>query len=88
MSFVAQGIHNHICFVGVIVNLKIIVLDQPQPSSLSHVQIRLGEKVHQTFMVSEDMSHIPDKIIPPGMQNMNYSVQLKIMCGIVLFMGK
>jgi hypothetical protein len=28
---------NHIRFTGVIVNLKIIVLDQLQPSSLPHV---------------------------------------------------
>jgi hypothetical protein len=37
-------------------------------------------------MISEDMSHIPKKIMPPGMQGMNYSGQLKIMSGIVLFM--
>jgi hypothetical protein len=68
-----------------IVNLKIIVLDQLQPSSLPHVQIRLSEKVPQALMVGEDMNHIHKKIMPPGMQDMNHSGQFKIMSGIVLF---
>jgi hypothetical protein len=37
VRFVTQGICNHICLTGVIVNLNIIVLDQLQPSSLPHV---------------------------------------------------
>jgi hypothetical protein len=77
---------NHIRFTGVIVNLKIIVLDQLQPSSLPHVQIKLSEKVLQALVISEDMSHIPKKIMPSGTQGMQYSIQLKIMSGIVLFM--
>jgi hypothetical protein len=44
VSFAAQGIRNHIRFTEVIVNLYIIVLDQLQPSSLTHVQISLSEK--------------------------------------------
>jgi hypothetical protein len=86
VSSVTQGICNHVCLTEVIVNLKIIVLDQLQPSSLPHVQIRLSEKVLQALMISEDMSHIPKKIMPPGTQGMNYSGQLKIMSGLVLFM--
>jgi hypothetical protein len=86
VSFATQGICNHICLTGVIVNLKIIVLHQLQPSSLPHVQIRLSEKVLQAFVISEDMSHIHKKIMPLGMQGMHYSGQLKIMSGIVLFM--
>jgi hypothetical protein len=86
VSFVTQGICNHVCVTGVIVNLKIIVLDQLQPSSLLHVQIRLSEKVLQSLVISEDMSHIPKKIMPASTQGMNYSGQLKIMSGIVLFM--
>jgi hypothetical protein len=34
-------------------------------------------------VISEDMSHIPMKIMPTGMQGMNYNGQLKIMSGIV-----
>jgi hypothetical protein len=44
VNFLAQGIRNHIRFTGVIMNLKIIVLDQLQPSPLPHVQIVLSEK--------------------------------------------
>jgi hypothetical protein len=86
VSFVTQCICNHIYLTEMIVNLKIIILNQLQPSSLSHIQIRLSEKILQTLMISEDMSHIPKKIISLGTQGMSYSGQLKIMSGIVLFM--
>jgi hypothetical protein len=86
VSFVTQGIRNYTRLTRMIVNLKIIVIDQLQPSSLPHVQIRLSEKVLQALMISEDMSHIPKKIMPLGTQGMKYSGQLKIMSGIVLFM--
>jgi hypothetical protein len=43
-SFAAQDICNHIHLIGMIVNLKIIILDQLQPSPLPHVQIVLSEK--------------------------------------------
>jgi hypothetical protein len=86
VSLVAQGVRNHIRLTRMIVNLKIIVLDQLQPSSLPHVQINQSEKVLQTLVVSEDMSHIPKEIMPLGTQGMNHSGQLKIMSGIVLFM--
>jgi hypothetical protein len=66
VSFANQGIRNHIRLTGKIVNLKIIVLNHLQPSSLPHVQIRLSEKVLQALVISEDMSHIPKKIMPPG----------------------
>jgi hypothetical protein len=86
VSFVAQDICNHIRLTGMIVKLKIIVVDQLQPSSLLHVQIGLSEKVLQALVVDEDMSHIPKKIMPLGTQGMNHSGQFKIMSGIVLFM--
>jgi hypothetical protein len=56
MSFVARGIRNHIRLTRVIMNLKIIVLDQLQPSSLTHVQISLRENVRQALMVGEEMN--------------------------------
>jgi hypothetical protein len=86
VSFVTQGICNHIRLTGLIVNLKIIILDQLQPSSLPHVQISLSEKVLQALVVSEDMSHIPKEIMLLVTQGMNHSGQLKIMRGVVLFM--
>jgi hypothetical protein len=88
VSFVAQGIYNQICLIRMIVNLKIIILDQLQPSPLPHVQIRLSEKVLQALVVSEFVSHIPKNIMPPGTQGMNHSGQIKIMSGIVLFMRR
>jgi hypothetical protein len=51
VSFVTQCMCNHICLTGVIVNLKIIVFDQLQPSSLPYVQIRLSEKVLQALVI-------------------------------------
>jgi hypothetical protein len=86
VSLVAHGIHNHIRLTRMIVNLKIIVLDQLHPSSLPHVQISLSKKVLQALVVGEDMSHIPKKIMMSGTQGMNHSGQFKIMSGIVLFM--
>jgi hypothetical protein len=86
MSFVAQGIRNHIHLTRVIMNLKIIVLDQLQPSSLMHVQINPSEDVLQALVVGEDMNHIPKKIVPPCSQRKNNSSQFKIMHWIVLFM--
>jgi hypothetical protein len=44
------------------------------------------KKILQAFVVGEDMSHIPKKIMPPGMQGMNHSGQIKTMSGIALFM--
>jgi hypothetical protein len=42
-----------------IVDFQLIVLDQPEPSSLPHVQIQLGKDVLQAFVVRIDMNHIP-----------------------------
>jgi hypothetical protein len=86
VSFAAQGIRNHIRLTGVIMNLKIIVLDQLKSSSLMHVQISLSENVLQSLMVDEDMNHIPKKIVLPCPQSKNSSSQFKIMRRIVLFM--
>jgi hypothetical protein len=44
------------------------------------------KKILQAFVVGEDMSHIPKKIMPPGTQGMNHSGQIKTMSGIALFM--
>jgi hypothetical protein len=53
--FAAQGIGNHICLARVIMNFQLIILDQFYPSSLPHIQVRLSEKILQTFMISVDM---------------------------------
>jgi hypothetical protein len=38
------------------VHLKIIIFDQFQPSSLSHIQINLGEDIFETFVISVDIA--------------------------------
>jgi hypothetical protein len=85
VSFMAQGIHNHIHLTGVIMNLKIMVLDQLLPHSLMHVQISLSENVLQAPVVGEDMNHIPHKILLSCPQGKDKSSQLEIMHGIVIF---
>jgi hypothetical protein len=50
---------NDVCLTQVIVNFHLIVLDQLEPPSLPHVQIRLDKDVLQAFVVRVDMKHIP-----------------------------
>jgi hypothetical protein len=47
------------------VYLKIIIFDQFQPSSLSHIQISLGEDIFETFMVGVDIAMSAHKIVSP-----------------------
>jgi hypothetical protein len=53
-----QRIRNDVCLSQVIVNFQLIVLDQLEPSSLPHVQIRLGKDILQAFVVRIDINHI------------------------------
>jgi hypothetical protein len=86
MRLVAQSIRDNNRLSWVIMNFQIIVFDQFQPSSLVHVQIRLGEDILQTLMVDKDVDHIPKKIMLSHPQSKDNGSQLKIMSGIVLFM--
>ena len=60
MRFPAQGIHDDVCLARVIVHLEVIILDQLEPSSLTHIQLRLSEDVLETFMISVDVA-LPSK---------------------------
>jgi len=71
MRFPAQGIRNNICLARMIVHLEVIILDQLEPSSLTHIQLRLSEDVLKTFMISVDVAHIAKQIMSPGFQSMN-----------------
>jgi hypothetical protein len=73
LSFAVQGIHNHIHLTGEIMDLKVIVLNQLQPPSLTHVQIILSENAFQALVVGEDMNHISQKIMPPCPQSKDNS---------------
>jgi hypothetical protein len=59
LSLATQRIRNDICISRVIVNFQLVVFDQLEPPSLSHVQIRLSEDVLKAFVVRIDMNHIP-----------------------------
>ena len=50
----------------VIVHLKVIIFDQLEPSSLTHIQLRLSEDVLKTFMISIDVAHIAEQIMSLG----------------------
>jgi hypothetical protein len=56
--FAAQGIGNYICLARMIMDFQLIILNQFLPSLLPHVQVRLGEKILQTLMISVDMHQI------------------------------
>jgi hypothetical protein len=53
------------------VNLEIVIFNQLEPSSLTHVQLWLGEDIFETFMVSIDIAHIAQQIMSLDFQSMN-----------------
>jgi hypothetical protein len=71
MGLMAQSIGNNVCLARMIVNLEIIIFNQLKPSSLMHVQLRLGENIFEAFMVSIDIAHIAQQIMPLDFQGMN-----------------
>jgi hypothetical protein len=46
--------------------LGIIIFNQLKPSSLSHIQLGLGEDIFEAFMVNIDIANIAQQIVPPG----------------------
>jgi hypothetical protein len=58
VSIMTQRVHNDICLAQVIVHFKLVIFDQLEPPSLSHVQIRLGKDVLQAFVVRIDVNHV------------------------------
>jgi hypothetical protein len=55
-------------------NLEIVIFNQLEPSSLTYVQLWLGEDIFETFMVSIDIAHIAQQIMSLDFQSMdNYS---------------
>ena len=66
--------------------LEVIILDQLEPSSLMHIQLRLSEDVLKTFMISVDIAHIAEQIMSPCLQSMNNSSEFQVMRWIIHFM--
>jgi hypothetical protein len=71
MGLMAQSIGNNVRLARMIVNLEIIIFDHLKPSSLTHVQLRLGEDIFEVLMVSIDIAHIAQQIMSPDFQSMN-----------------
>lgn len=55
--------------------------------SLSHVEFVLGEQVLQTFVINIDFKSFIVQVMSPNFDSKDNGRQLKIMSGIVLFMG-
>jgi hypothetical protein len=71
--FSTKSIGYYIGLSRVIVNFKIIILDQFNPSPLPHVQLLLRENILQALMVSVDLAAITHEVMPPCLQSKNYS---------------
>jgi hypothetical protein len=69
----AQGIGNYVGFPRMIVNFQVVVLDQLQPSTLSHIQILLGEEVLEALMIGIDVAFVPNQVVSPNLQNVQNS---------------
>jgi hypothetical protein len=63
VSLTTQCVHNYIRLARMIVNLQLAILDQIEPSSLPHIQVRLHEDILQTLVVCIDVNHIPKQIV-------------------------
>jgi hypothetical protein len=72
MGPLTQSIGYHFGFPRMIVDLKIIILENLQPSPLSKVQVQLPENVLQTLVITSNhlLSH---KVVPPNLESVNYS---------------
>jgi hypothetical protein len=52
-------------FLGVTVNLELVILNQLEPSSLPHIQVWLCEDVLQAHVVRIDVNQILKQIMSP-----------------------
>ena len=76
IGLATQSIGHNIGLAGLIIKDHIIVFDSFQPSSLSQVQIRLGEKILQTLMIRVDLTTVAQQVGPPLLQSVNYGSKL------------
>jgi hypothetical protein len=71
-GFSAEGVGNYIGFSRVIMDTKIIVLDELNPSPLSNVQLRLGKDILETFVISVNITPVSYEIMAPSLESVNY----------------
>ena len=62
-----------------------MIRDQLDPTSLPEIQIRLGEDIFQTLVISEDLATITEKVMSPLLQRMNDSSKFEVVNWVVLF---
>jgi hypothetical protein len=70
--FSAEGVGNYIGFSRVIMDTKIIVLDELNPSPLSHVQLPLSEDILEALVIGVDITPVSNEIVTPSLESMNY----------------
>jgi hypothetical protein len=68
----AQGVSYDIGLARMVVDSKVIILNQLQPSSLPQVQICLSEDVLEAFMVTIYFTSMIDEIVHPYLKSMHY----------------
>jgi hypothetical protein len=61
----AQCIGYYISLPWVVVNPKIIILNQLKPSTLSQIQVVLREYVFETLVVTVYLTSMTDEVVPP-----------------------
>src|SRR4051812_30876737 len=71
VALTAQRICNNIRFTRMILHIQIIILNKLQPSALPEVQLPLIENVLQALMISEYVTAVTKKVMPPCLQRMN-----------------
>src|SRR3954469_25927845 len=65
VALTAQRICNDICFTRMILHIQVIILNKLQPSALPEVQLPLSENILQTLMISEYVTSVTNKVVPP-----------------------
>lgn len=56
---------HHICLAWVVVDSKIIVFYKLQPSSMSKIEVWLGEDIFQALVVCKDLAAITNEVMAP-----------------------
>ncbi|KAJ0498826.1 hypothetical protein HanLR1_Chr13g0497411 [Helianthus annuus] len=67
-------------------DVTVVILNEFKPSSLPHIEIFLFEKIFEAFMIREDSTFHPIKVVPPHFQGEYNRRQFKIMSRVIAFM--
>lgn len=68
-----------------ILDRKVVVLQELEPSPLPKVQFPLGEEILQALVISENLTVCPIKIVPLQLKGKHYYRELEIMSRVVPF---